>query len=267
MSHRSLSGEQCQIVPPGAGPEARGGFWPDGVEWVRLGWGRRRGAGRYGGLIDGAQGAGRGGCGRMAEESQPQRSNARSNRVRLLAAAREELGRDPDASLDEIARAAGVVRRTLYGHFPNREALIDALADEAQEQLEEAFTGARRAEADPPSALAGLILASWGVGDHYRMLISLARRRLGEERLRGGLAPARGEAIAILARGQQDGSFGTHLPAPVLALAPEAVVLALLENHPSPQWSDPTGAAAATAVLVTAGVSPAAAGDYVAAVL
>src|ERR1700761_4609030 len=227
---------------------------------------RGGGAGRYGGLIPERRGNWDG-VGRMAEEAQPQRSHARSNRVRLLAAAREELGRDPDASLDEIARAAGVVRRTLYGHFPNREALIDALADEAQEQLEEAFTGARRAEADPPSALAGLILASWGVGDHYRMLISLARRRLGEERLRGGLAPARGEAIAILARGQQDGSFGTHLPAPVLALATESVVLALLESQPSPQWSDATGAAAATAVLVTAGVSPAAAGDYVAAVL
>src|SRR6201992_2646054 len=175
-------------------------------------------------------------------------------------------GPEPDASLDEIARTAGVARRTLYGHFPNREALIDALADEAREQLEEAFTGARRGDADPPSALAGLILASWGVGDHYRMLISLARRRLGEERLRGILAPARAEAIAILARGQQDGSFGTHLPAPVLALATEAGVLALLESQPSPQspaqvptqWSDPSGAAAATAALVTAGVAPAA---------
>ncbi len=44
-----------------------------------------------------------------APPAQPRRSHARSNRVRLLAAAREELGRDPDASLDEIARAAGVV--------------------------------------------------------------------------------------------------------------------------------------------------------------
>ena len=197
----------------------------------------------------------------------PQRSHARSNRVRLLAAAREELGRDPDASLDEIARAAGVVRRTLYGHFPNREALIDALATEAKERLEEAFTAARRPDADPPSALAGLILASWGVGDHYRMLISLARRRLGEDRLRAILAPARAEAVAILRRGQRDGSFGTHLPAPVLALATESVVLALLESQPSPEWSDPTGEAAATAVLVTAGVAPAAARGYVEAAL
>jgi hypothetical protein len=45
------------------------------------------------------------------------------------------------------------------------------------------------------------------------------------------------------------------------------VVLALLESQPSPEWSDPTGAAAATAVLVTAGVAPAAARIYVQAAL
>src|ERR1700749_4666802 len=213
-----------------------------------------------------------GGAGLMAEDGQPQRSHARSHRVRLLGAAREGLGRDRDGSLDEIARAAGVVRRTLYGHFPNREALIDALADEAREQLEEAFTGARRGDADPPSALAGLILASWGVGDHYVMLISLARRRLGEGRLRAILAPARAEAVALPERGQRGGTFARHLPAPVLALATESVVLALLESQASAPggpgtWSDPRGEAAATAVLITAGVEPAAAAGYVRAAL
>jgi len=202
----------------------------------------------------------------------PQRRHARSNRARLLAAARTELSRDPDVSLDEIARSAGVARRTLYGHFPSREALIDALAAEAKGHLEQAFTTARRPDANPATALAGLILASWGVGDHYAMLISLARRRLGEDRLRAILAPARAEAVAILERGQRDGTFARHLPAPVLALATESVVLALLESQasapggPGP-WSDPRGEAAATAVLITAGVEPAAAAGYVRAAL
>jgi AcrR family transcriptional regulator len=200
----------------------------------------------------------------------PRRRQARSNRARLLAAARTELSQDPDVSLDEIARAAGVVRRTLYGHFPSREALIDALAAEAKESLEEAFTTARRPDTNSATALARLILASWGVGDHYAMLISLARRRLGEDRLRAILAPARAEAVAILERGQQDDTFASHLPAPVLALATESVVLALLESQASSgpgSWSDPTGEAAATAVLITAGVEPAAARRYVQAAL
>jgi AcrR family transcriptional regulator len=186
--------------------------------------------------------------------SLPQGSEARSSRSRILAAGRAELGRDPDASLTVIASAAGVARRTLYQHFPRREALIDALAAEAGQSLEAALAAARRPGAAPPSALARLILASWGVGEHYRMLIALARRRLGEERIRAILAPARAESAAILERGQRDGAFATHLPAPVLALATESVVLLLLETA-SADGSDLSGEAAATAVLIAAGVT------------
>lgn len=56
---------------------------------------------------------------------------ADTNRRRILDVALAELLRDPDASMDQIARAAGVVRRTVYGHFPSREALVAALVDDA----------------------------------------------------------------------------------------------------------------------------------------
>jgi AcrR family transcriptional regulator len=193
----------------------------------------------------------------------PRRSHARSNHARILAAAREELSRDPEASLDEIARAAGVVRRTLYGHFPNREALVAALAEEAKQSLAEALTAARRPDADPPTAMARLILESWAVGDRYYMLISLGRRDLGEDKIRDALAPLRAEATAILERGQKDGVFADHLPAPVLALALESLALTLVETR----WDDPAGEAAATAVLIAAGVPPADARGYVHAML
>jgi AcrR family transcriptional regulator len=192
-----------------------------------------------------------------------QRSHARTNRARILAAAREELSRDPAASLDEIARAAGVVRRTLYGHFPNRQALVAALAEEAAGSLGAALASARHEGDDPRTAMARMFLASWPVGDSYRTLIALGRRDLGEEGIRAALDPARREATAILERGQLDGSFPGHLPAPVLAQALEAFILALLES----QHPDPAGAASATAVLVAAGVGAAAASRCVQAIL
>mgnify|MGYP000529473317 CR=1 FL=1 len=34
---------------------------------------------------------------------------------------------DPDASMDDVAKAAGVVRRTVYAHFDSREALINGI--------------------------------------------------------------------------------------------------------------------------------------------
>ena len=193
----------------------------------------------------------------------PQRSHARTNHARILAAAREELGRDPDVSLDEIARAAGVVRRTLYGHFPNRRALVAALVEEGSRSLGEAVASVRRQGDDPATALTRVLLASWAVADRYRMLSALGRRDLGEEGIRAALGPNRREVTAILERGQRDGSFSGHLPAPLLAHALEAFSLALLES----QWPDLTGEAGATAVLVAAGVEPAAASRCVRAVL
>ena len=49
------------------------------------------------------------------------------NRDRILDVARDLLMGDPEASLNSVAKAAGVGAGTLYRHFPNREALVLAL--------------------------------------------------------------------------------------------------------------------------------------------
>ncbi|WP_225835843.1 TetR/AcrR family transcriptional regulator [Streptomyces sp. NK08204] len=185
-----------------------------------------------------------------------QRKDAHSNRRRILATARRKLREDPDASLDSISQAAGVARRTLYGHFPSRHALIADLTREAGHALRQAFAGARSADADPVEAMTRMVLAAWTVGDHYRVLIALGRRHPRETAIRATLAPAREEAVATLRRGQREGVFAEHLPAPVLARALEALMLALAEENAACPWADPTGEAAATAFLVAAGVAP-----------
>jgi AcrR family transcriptional regulator len=52
------------------------------------------------------------------------RSDARSNRLRILEAAAEVLAVPGDTSLKSIARRAGVGQGTLYRHFPTRESLV-----------------------------------------------------------------------------------------------------------------------------------------------
>ncbi|MCL6708187.1 TetR/AcrR family transcriptional regulator [Pseudomonas sp. R2.Fl] len=52
------------------------------------------------------------------------RSDARRNREQILSVARDVLRETPDASLNSIAKAAGVGPGTLYRHFPSREALV-----------------------------------------------------------------------------------------------------------------------------------------------
>ena len=52
------------------------------------------------------------------------RADAKANRDRILDVARDALSADPQASLNSIAKAAGVGAGTLYRHFPDRESLV-----------------------------------------------------------------------------------------------------------------------------------------------
>jgi AcrR family transcriptional regulator len=68
----------------------------------------------------------------------PKRADARRNYDRLVAAAAAvfaERGAD-DASLEEIARRAGVGIGTLYRHFPARQALLEAVYKDQVDGLE-----------------------------------------------------------------------------------------------------------------------------------
>ena len=56
------------------------------------------------------------------------RADAQRNRERIVEVAREVFReRGYDASLDEVAKRAGVGPGTLYRHFPTRDALLDAI--------------------------------------------------------------------------------------------------------------------------------------------
>ena len=55
------------------------------------------------------------------------RSDAEQNRARILAAAATALAESSDATLNSIAKRAGVGQGTMYRHFPNREALLLAV--------------------------------------------------------------------------------------------------------------------------------------------
>lgn len=77
------------------------------------------------------------------------RADAQRNRERILKVAKQVFTRDgPAASLDDIARQAGIGPGTLYRHFPTREALIEAVYQSEVEKL--AAAEQRLAETMPP---------------------------------------------------------------------------------------------------------------------
>jgi len=84
----------------------------------------------------------------------PKRADARRNYDQLIAAAREAFTeRDRSASLEDIARRAGVGIGTLYRHFPTRGDLIEAVYVEEVETLCRAADDLR--DAQPWDALVG----------------------------------------------------------------------------------------------------------------
>src|SRR5436853_7259517 len=83
--------------------------------------------------------------------TRPKRADARRNYDKVLAAAREAFAEGGESTaLEEIARRAGVGIGTLYRHFPNRQALLEALyVNEVEEVCRSAaqFEGAEPWEA------------------------------------------------------------------------------------------------------------------------
>jgi AcrR family transcriptional regulator len=182
-------------------------------------------------------------------------SRADANRRRILDIALAELLRDPDASMDQIARAAGVVRRTVYGHFPNREALIGTLVDGAVEAVAAAHAAGREGTGDLAQAVAGSVLAVWEVADRYRILVSLAQRSVTVQGIRERLAPVRAACTELLQRGLDEGVFVSPLPAPALAYVHEQMMFAVMEAvNDGLLDAEEAGRSTAVTVLTAAGV-------------
>jgi AcrR family transcriptional regulator len=90
-----------------------------------------------------------------AVERKPLRADAQRNYDKILETARQSFReRGADASLDEIAKRAGVGPGTLYRHFPTREALIDAVMRDWADRINAESDEAAASELPSREALA-----------------------------------------------------------------------------------------------------------------
>jgi TetR/AcrR family transcriptional regulator, mexCD-oprJ operon repressor len=141
----------------------------------------------------------------------PRRADAQRNIAAILDAALAALSRDPEASVSEIARAAGVGRVTLYGHFPNRADLVDAALAKAIADGHAALDGIDLT-GDPQQALARLIGSSWLLVNRSRALLLAAQDVLPPGRIRELHAGPAERVATLVERGRQEGVFRTDLP-------------------------------------------------------
>ena len=140
-----------------------------------------------------------------------QRADARRNVEAILDAATSCLARDPDANIGEIARAAGVGRVTLYGHFDSRATLVAAVVDRAIAEGDAALE-AVDLDGDPAAALVRLVEATWGITYRYGALVVAAERVLATDEMTAAHAGPRARAERLLERGRAEGRFRADLP-------------------------------------------------------
>ncbi|MEC3993604.1 TetR/AcrR family transcriptional regulator [Actinacidiphila sp. DG2A-62] len=147
----------------------------------------------------------------MPTESSRARSTSET-RDRILDVALDVLGENPDAGMGDIAAAAGVVRRTVYGHFPSRLDLIQTLTDRAVTEMTAVLTDVTAAVADADAAWAAFVARLWPVAHRYRVLLALRRGEYGEA-IHGLLGPVDALLADLVRRGQDADVFARYLPA------------------------------------------------------
>lgn len=118
----------------------------------------------------------------MAEQKKRKpRADAVKNRDLLVAAAKDVLGQGgPNASLEAVAKQAGVGIGTLYRHFPTREDLFHAVFSREVEQLVAALERLEGAS-DPVEALRGWLHSNVAVVETKRGLLGALSLVMTEE--------------------------------------------------------------------------------------
>ena len=150
------------------------------------------------------------------------------------------------ANLADVAAAAGVSRATLYRYYPNREALLKALAAHALNELANRLNDAGLERATVKEAIERLARALVAVGDRYSVLVSeqCTPDEADDERL------VRAPMRAVFERGIASGHLRQDLTADVLLELFAGTIMAAIKLTQRHQLGAEEASAAAAAVFL-----------------
>ncbi|MEU1483228.1 helix-turn-helix domain-containing protein [Streptomyces sp. NPDC005752] len=172
--------------------------------------------------------------------ARPMRADARRNHDRLLSEARTSFAaQGTDASLEDIARKAGVGIGTLYRHFPNRQALMNAVFQEALSALLDRSRELAHA-GRPCTALVEWLGAIITHAGEYRGLAQALMSASGDETsaLTSCHVPLRQAGAQLLARAQSSGSVRADVSIDDLLQLTNAIALAAEQTPADPALAD-----------------------------
>ena len=149
---------------------------------------------------------------RDTERPRRRRADAERSVAQILDAALDALASDPEANMAEIARRAGVVRATVYVHYPTREALIAAVTERAIADVAQVIDTAEPDRGEPGEALARLIATAWRTMGRFHALVAI-NKGLPPDELHAKHGPVLASLEPLIERGQRDGTFRDDVPA------------------------------------------------------
>ena len=151
------------------------------------------------------------------------RATAERNVAAILDAAERLLSRGAATSIVAVAAEAGVSRVTVYGHFPAREDILEAVVERATRGAAAAVDAAEPERGPPREALERLVAASWSELTRHLSAGRAAAEQLNPDVERRAHEPILRRVRALVERGREAGDFRTDVPAEWLV----AMMLAL----------------------------------------
>lgn len=139
------------------------------------------------------------------------RADAERSRAAIIEATCRLLSERPEASIEEIALAAGLTRQTVYAHFASRERLLSAVFDHIMLEVVAALDAAALDEGPPAAALDRLLRTSWRLLTRYPFLLHETVTQMPPEESHARHQPIFAPLERLIRRGQAAGDFDRRL--------------------------------------------------------
>ena len=140
------------------------------------------------------------------------------------------LERGSQLSIAAVAAEAGLSRVTVYSHFLNLDALLEAVVERAVKRTMALFDEAELENGPPLEAVERLINLGWEELDHHRARAHAGLQQLGSAALTRSHEPVAARMRDVVERGRNDGSFRTDLPTDWLVKSWLALIHAAAEE-------------------------------------
>jgi AcrR family transcriptional regulator len=165
----------------------------------------------------------------MSESAPRQTLQQRVSAAILEGAAQLFAVEGEQASMNDVAEAAGVARATVYRYFPSREALLGELARAAVDEVDTRLASARIDEVAPEEGIARAVRALVDVGDSF-VLLARQRRRSDPDRFESRLTqPLR----SLFERGQAGGDIREDITSARLTESLIGLIVGVLTSTPA----------------------------------